>query len=332
VMAGMYAPVKPENGQTGCEASSSCGEIEQPTSYKLYQVDAFSAVPFAGNPAGICVLPKGDWPEDDVMKNIARENNLSETAFLLPPPDSQTDCDYLIRWFTGGAVSVEVSLCGHATLAAALVVERFLNHVKDKPIRFVSPISGPLPVEPRETPKGASGNWYTMRFPVDVLVKQDAPPPALLESLNLPPGTNLDYYRGKTDGILIMNSPQDVLDSKPDLKKLSVALADRRALIITAKVPQGTTHVGPHQLTGVDNVLRFFGPMSNIEEDPVTGSAFCSLAPLWSGLLNVHDRPLVTRQISVRSGYILSQVNGSLVDISGASALFLEGTIHVPSS
>jgi len=329
VLFAFVCVVLSENQQvcsTGADAEKGCM-----LSLKLYQVDAFSEVPFAGNPAGITVLPSsnGVWPSDDVMKNIARENNLSETAFLLPPPDAQKgDCDYLIRWFTGGAVSVEVSLCGHATLAAALVVEKFLNHGK-KPIRFVSPISGPLPVEPIETPKGSKGNWYTMRFPVDVLAKQDSITPGLLEALNLPADSKLDYYKGKTDSILILNTPQDVFNSKPDLKKLSQTLADRRALIITAKVPEGITSVGHHHLNGVDNVLRFFGPMSNIEEDPVTGSAFCSLAPLWAGILNVHDRPLVTCQVSLRGGYIQSQVKGSLVDISGPAALFLEGSIHV---
>jgi len=299
-------------------------------SLKLYQVDAFSDGVFGGNPAGICVLPDGLWPPDNIMMMIARENNLSETAFLLRPPATQKDCDYLIRWF---AATEEVNLCGHATLAAALVVEKFLHHGTDKPIRFVSPISGPLPVEHRETPKGFSGSWFTMRFPADNLKKEDSVPQNVLEALNLSGDTSkLQYFTGKSDQILVLASPQAVLDMNPDLKKLSAALAGRRALHFTSSVPSGTTKVGHHNLTGVDFVLRFFGPMSAICEDPVTGSAFCSLAPLWSDLLKISDRPLVACQISTRGGLILSQVNGPLVDISGANALYLDGTIFVPSS
>jgi len=296
---------------------------------KLYQVDAFTDIVFSGNPAAITVF-NGAWPSDEVMRKIAFENNLSETAFLLAPPDSQKDsCDFLIRWFGPNA---EVSLCGHATLAAALVVEKFLNHEKGKVIRFVSPISGPLPVAPSEAPKGSKASWYTMSFPVDVLTKQDAgAPAALLEALSLS-NSSQPYYLGKTDCILVLGSPKEVLDVNANLKKISEALVGRRGLIITAQVPQGSSALAHHDLTNIDFVFRFWGPMSNIEEDPVTGSAFVSLAPLWSGILNVHDRPLIARQVSNRGGFILSKVNGPVVDISGGAALYLDGNIFVPSS
>lgn len=258
---------------------------------KMYQVDAFTQELFGGNPAAICLLEK--WLPESKMQQIAAENNLAETAFIV-----QVEDVFDIRWFTP---VIEVDLCGHATLAAAHVI---FNHLQftDNEIEFRSMHSGVLKVT-------RSGNMLTLDFPADTFVKIPTPP-NLSKALGMEP---METYKGKTDFMAVLPSEQHVLNLSPDFDKL--ALLNVRGVIVTAT---GTV---------TDFVSRFFSPVSGINEDPVTGSAHTTLTPYWSKELGKKD--LVAAQLSARKGKLWCKQNGNRVAISGHAVTYLTGEIQI---
>lgn len=258
----------------------------------LYQVDAFTDKIFGGNPASVCVL--NEWLPDSLLQSIAAENNQAETAYILGQNDT-----YEIRWFTP---SVEVDLCGHATLAAAHVL---LNELKLNidVVKFHSPKSGLLTVTKQ-------GDFLMLNFPTDIFSAVDTPE-VLIKGIATTP---IATFRGKTDYMAVLGSEQEVADIKPDLN--AIALLDGRGLIVTAKGDN------------CDFVSRFFAPQSGINEDPVTGSAHTTLTKYWSEHLG--KRIMEAVQISQRKGHLLCEYNSDRVNISGKACTYLKGEINVP--
>jgi PhzF family phenazine biosynthesis protein len=261
----------------------------QMNSIPIFQVDAFSTGPFTGNPAAVCV--SDEWLPDDIMQKIAAENNLAETAFIIPDGN-----DFKIRWFTP---LVEVDLCGHATLASGYVV---LNHLKpgSPNVTFHSLHSGTLSVSSR-------GDKLELDFPTDTLTACVLPA-VIKESLEVNP---VETYFGRSDYLVLLDSEAEVLRVSPDFRRL--ASADGRGVIVTAAG------------SDVDFVSRFFAPQAGIDEDPVTGSAHTTLTPFWSARLG---KPfLKARQLSARGGYLECALNGDRTLISGRATLFFKGEI-----
>lgn len=260
--------------------------------FPIYQLDAFSNHIFGGNPAA--VVPLTYWPSDELMQAIAAENNLAETAFYVP-----TETGFHIRWFTP---TVEVDLCGHATLATAYVVFFIENYPHDK-ITFDSR-SGELRV-------CKEGDWLVLDFPVDSIHKQLVSPPALLEALgDIVP---LEILRGKTDFMAVLESEEQVRNLQLDVIVLSTLPV--RGVIVTAKGDS------------VDFVSRFFAPQSGIAEDPVTGSAHTTLTPYWAEKLGKNE--LSALQVSSRGGVLKTKLLGNRVEIAGQVRLYMKGTIEV---
>jgi len=256
----------------------------------IYQIDAFTRTPFSGNPAAVC--PLDTWLDDATMQNIAAENNLAETAFIVP-----RDEGYDLRWFTP---AVEVDLCGHATLAAAYVV---LNHLQPDldSISFETK-SGKLVVT-------RDGERLSMDFPT----RAPTPIPvsdALSDALGLAPS---EVHLSR-DVLAVYEDEATVRTLSPDYTRL-LALDEGFGVIVTAK---GDT---------VDFVSRFFAPKAGIDEDPVTGSAHCTLVPFWAERLGRSE--LVAHQISPRGGELHCEHRGERVIISGHCVLFLTGSIHL---
>lgn len=256
----------------------------------LYQVDAFAREVFRGNPAAVC--PLAAWLPDATLQSIAAENNLAETAFFLGENGR-----YRLRWFTP---AVEVDLCGHATLASAWVVFHCLEPERDTVI-FDSH-SGPLIVT-------RDGDRLTLDFPV-LPYEAVAPLPELNEALGAVP---VETFRSR-DYVALYDSEEAVLALRPDMARL--ATLDCLGIIATAPGRE------------CDFVSRFFAPGAGIPEDPVTGSAHCTLTPLWARRLG--KTRLHARQVSARGGELFCAALGERVRISGHAALYLEGTIRVP--
>ncbi len=259
----------------------------------MFQVDAFTEKLFGGNPAAVCQLDK--WLTETQMQAIAAENNLAETAFIIP-----ADGGYEIRWFTP---TVEVELCGHATLASAHVIFNYLGHMEGE-ILFSSRLSGMLKVN-------KEGKRLTLDFPSDRFEKVPAPA-ALKQGLGIEP---METYKGKTDYMAILPSEQAVAGLKPDFAVLNT-LTDCRGIIVTAEG------------TDVDFVSRFFGPQSGVNEDPVTGSAHTTLTPYWAKTLGKND--LTAMQLSDRKGHLWCKYNGSRVYISGHAVTYMHAEIELP--
>jgi PhzF family phenazine biosynthesis protein len=257
----------------------------------IYQIDAFTDKLFGGNPAAI--VPLEEWLSDETMLNIAAENNLAETAFYVP-----TEKGFHIRWFTP---TVEVDLCGHATLAAAYVIFNIQNY-EGQAVLFDSR-SGELRVDCME-------DWLTLNFPVDSY-QIAVPPPALAESLNTT--TLLEVYKGKTDYLVVVESEDVVRNLDFDIIILSTIPA--RGIIVTA--------VGED----VDFVSRFFAPQSGIDEDPVTGSAHTTLIPYWAEKLD--KTKMTARQLSKRGGFLKCELSDDRVFIGGQARLYLKGEILI---
>ncbi|MFD2569187.1 PhzF family phenazine biosynthesis protein [Spirosoma soli] len=263
---------------------------------RIYQLDAFTDQLFAGNPAA--VVPLAEWLPDEQMQQIAAENNLAETAFYIK---KEEEGHYHIRWFTP---TVEVDLCGHATLAAGYVVFYLEDKAETDQIFFDSR-SGLLKVCRSED------NWLTLDFPADTIQKANVQPPALLTSLHEKP---LLVFKGKTDYMLVYESQAQIEALEPDFREMSTVPA--RGVIVTAPGDADS---------GVDFVSRFFGPQSGIDEDPVTGSAHTTLVPYWAEKLDKTE--LTARQLSKRGGFLRCKLNGERVDISGQVQLYLTGEI-----
>jgi PhzF family phenazine biosynthesis protein len=256
---------------------------------KLYQIDAFANKLFSGNPAAVC--PLEEWLPDDLMQQIAEENNLAETAFFVKEGE-----DYRIRWFTP---TVEVDLCGHATLATAHVLFAYLQHPHDQ-IRFASR-SGVLRVT-REQDR------LTLDFPADQITRVE-PFPELKAAF---PEEPQEVYKGKTDYMLVFGSEAQILDLQPDFR--AIARIPARGVIVTAKGEE------------VDFVSRFFGPQSGIDEDPATGSAHTTLTPYWAERLGKNE--LTAVQLSPRRGYFTCTWQGERVAISGQARTYMIGEIN----
>ena len=257
----------------------------------FYQVDAFADRPFAGNPAAIC--PLQHWLPDDLLQAVAAENNLSETAFFVPE-----DNGYALRWFTP---TVEVDLCGHATLASAHVLFEHLDVSADT-VAFVTR-SGRLTVD-REA------DACRMDFPAKPAVTCE-PPAALLEGLGRTP----DAVLAADDYIVVFRSEEEIRTLAPEFGPL--ASLDRRGVAVTA----------PGQ--SVDFVSRFFAPGAGIAEDPVTGSAHCELAPYWASRLG-HSR-LQAKQLSKRGGEVDCEVAGDRVLLRGRAVTVIQGELILPA-
>ena len=257
----------------------------------IYQVDAFTDKLFAGNPAAVCALEQ--WLPEETMQSIAAENNLAETAFIVPYEDK-----FHIRWFTP---TVEVDLCGHATLASAFVLFECLGY-KEGRVKFHSPRSGALGVN-------RQSNTLFLDFPADSL--QEVTEHALIRRCIRAEPTEI--YKGRTDFVAVVESEAVVRNLEPDLQEISRLPA--RGLIVTARG------------NGVDFVSRFFAPQSGIDEDPVTGSAHTSLIPLWSRKLK--KKELEARQLSKRGGKITCIDRGERCLIGGQARLYMTGEINV---
>lgn len=257
----------------------------------IYQVDAFTDKLFAGNPAAVCPLEA--WLPEATMQSIAAENNLAETAFFVPK-----DGDYALRWFTP---TVEVDLCGHATLASAHVVFSFLDP-KRETVSFRTVKAGTLHVTRR-------GDMLEMDFPSRPAVAAK-PPPSLLAALGGKPSAVL---RAR-DLLVVYDSAAEVAALKPDFAALGKE--DCWAVIATA----------PGE-NGVDFVSRFFAPAQGIDEDPATGSSHCTLTPYWAQRLG--KTALEARQLSRRGAALRCTLQGDRVKIAGRAVLYLEGKILV---
>ncbi len=255
----------------------------------IYQIDAFAEKPFEGNPAA--VVPLEHWLPDTTMQSIAEENNLAETAFFVP-----TKSGFHIRWFTP---SKEVKLCGHATLASAFVLFDVVG-VQSSSIAFDS-LSGPLGVTKTD-------GLLTLDFPAQQPVKC-AIPQELVAGLGMSP---VECYRNE-DYIAVFASEDDVSSITPN--HASLEQLDLRGVIATA--PSST----------YDFVLRFFALNFGISEDPVTGSAQTQLTPYWAEKLGKSQ--LRSKQISARSGKLISELRGDRVLISGSAVMYMEGTIKI---
>jgi PhzF family phenazine biosynthesis protein len=259
---------------------------------RLLQIDAFTSEAFRGNPAAVCLLPAerdADW-----MQNVAAEMNLSETAFLLPREDG-----YGLRWFTP---AVEVALCGHATLASAhaLWEEGLLG--PDATARFHTK-SGLLTA-------ARNGDWIELDFPA-TLEERAEPPEGLLESL----GVSEPVYVGKNkfDYLVEVASEEIVRALDPDharLRRIPV-----RGVIVTSRSAE----------PGIDFVSRFFAPGSGVDEDPVTGSAHCSLTPYWASRLGKEE--MVAYQASQRGGIVRVRLAGDRVKLGGRAVTVLRGEL-----
>lgn len=259
----------------------------------IFQLDAFTGELFRGNPAGVCPLDR--WLEDHLLQAIAAENNLSETAFFIPDGD-----EYGLRWFTPTA---EVDLCGHATLASAWVILHRLDPDRVE-VRFRTR-SGELTV-------GREGEFLAMDFPARPAQQKD-PPRALVEGLGVEP---VEVLAAARDYLIVLGSEEEVRKLKPDFNRLRTL--DRLGIIVTAAG------------TGCDFVSRFFAPGVGVPEDPVTGSAHCTLVPYWASRLDRDPgAQLHARQISARGGELFCRNLGDRVRIAGRAVLYLEGSIHL---
>ena len=258
---------------------------------KMYQVDAFTDKLFTGNPAAVVILESSI--DDDVMQSVAFENNLSETAFV-----SIYESPIYIRWFTP---TIEVDLCGHATLASAKILFEYYAELAGQEINFNSK-SGILKVTKNE-------DDLCLNFPVDKPVLLD-PDPLFAEILGIEP---LELHRGKDDYLAIFDNQKQIEQIQPNLLLLSKL--DSRGLVISAPGEQ------------VDFVSRCFYPEAGIEEDPVTGSAHTMLTPYWANELDKYN--LEANQLSKRGGKLTCVLANNRVCISGKSVIFFEGIISI---
>jgi len=256
----------------------------------VYQVDAFTMGPFSGNPAAVC--PLDAWLDDDTMQAIAAENNLSETAFIVAG-----DKSYGLRWFTP---AIEVDLCGHATLAAAYVVLDHLQPERDSVL--FDTISGELMVT-------RDGDRLSMDLPARM-----AKPVAVSGALSDALGEAPSEVHESRDILAVYEDEATVRRLSPDQAKLLV-LDEGLGVIVTARGNE------------VDFVSRFFVPKAGIAEDPVTGSAHCTLVPFWAERLGRSQ--LVAHQVSSRGGELHCEHRGDRVILSGQCTLYLTGNIHL---
>jgi PhzF family phenazine biosynthesis protein len=256
-----------------------------------YEVSAFTTNPFGGNPAGVC--PLETWPPDPTLQGIAANNNLAETGFFVP-----RDTDFELRWFTP---TTEVDLCGHATLAAAFVLFTERGWPAEK-ITFHTR-SGALVVS-------LSGDRLTLDFPSRPAQPCPAPD-ALVRGLGARP---VEVFKAR-DYLAVFASEAEVRALKPDFATLQTL--DCLGTIVTAPG------------SDCDFVSRFFAPGAGVNEDPVTGSAHCTLIPHWAKPLG--KTKLYARQVSARGGELFCELAGDRVRIGGRAVLYLKGNLDTAS-
>ena len=257
----------------------------------LYQVDAFTNEVFKGNPAAVC--PLETWLDDALLQGIAAENNLSETAFFVP----QSPGHYDLRWFTP---TLEVDLCGHATLASAFVIFEFID--KDLSAVDFETASGRLSVT-------KSGNQLAMDFPARAPQPIECPA-NLPEALGADP---IDVLASR-DLLAVFDNESTIKAITPDFDKLS-QIEDTFAVIISSPGDN------------CDFVSRFFAPKAGVPEDPVTGSAHCTLIPFWAARLG--KSKLHAWQVSKRGGELFCELLDDRVRIAGHSVLYAKGEIYI---
>jgi PhzF family phenazine biosynthesis protein len=259
----------------------------------LYQVDAFTEKLFGGNPAA--VVPLKEWIPEELMQQLAMENNLAETVFYVP--SDKKGVDYDIRWFTP---AVEINLCGHATLASAHVIFNILEE-KKKTIVFSSK-SGLLTVRKKK-------DILEMDFPSWKPERTENYPSNLQSALGVKEIVGVYKYR---DLLVELNSEEDVKNATPDFTALK-AMGEK--VIITAPGRD------------VDFVSRFFAPSAGIDEDPVTGSAHSQLIPFWSEKLG--KMAMQAKQLSQRGGYLWVEQHGPRVIMAGKCVFYMKGRFEI---
>ena len=257
-----------------------------------YQIDAFTDTIFKGNPAAVCPLSK--WLPDKTLLNIAKENNLAETAFFLKLDSG----NFHLRWFTP---RIEMDLCGHATLAAAYVIFEEMNEQRES-IVFET-LSGLLRVK-------RSGDFIEMDFPNRPAKKAELPP-VIKKALNIAP---VEVYKSR-DYLLVYENQAQIESLNPDQMLLSEINLDPGGIIVTAPGEE------------VDFVSRFFTPQAPIFEDPVTGSAHCTLVPYWSDRLN--KKTLHAKQLSERTGELFCELEDDRVFIKGNAVAYSKGKLTI---
>jgi PhzF family phenazine biosynthesis protein len=258
---------------------------------RISQVDAFTDKPFRGNPAAVCVLPAAG--EEKWMQQVAQEMNLSETAYLYPQEDG-----FNLRWFTP---TVEVPLCGHATLASAHVLWEE-GHVKGGHTARFHTKSGVLTAERK-------GEWIELDFPANP-AEPAAAPAGLADSL----GVTMKYFgKNQLDFIVEIESEEIVRKMQPDFAALKKVSA--RGVIVTSRASSAN----------YDFVSRFFAPACGIDEDPVTGSAHCCLGPFWQKRLGKTE--FVAYQASARGGIVQVRLKGDRVILAGKAVTVLRGEL-----
>ena len=260
----------------------------------IFQIDAFTESVFAGNPAA--VVPLDDWLPDEVLQSIATENNLSETAFFVAEGDA-----WRLRWFTP---MVEVDLCGHATLATAhLILEKF--RPDQQGVEFLTR-SGLVSVV-------RAGELLALNFPA--MPPQRVTDAAVTSAVGAALGREAVEVWQARDIMAVYGSAAEIIELNPDMD--AVRHLDTFGLMATA----------PGEAAGIDFCSRFFAPAKGVPEDPVTGSAHCTLTPYWSQRLG--KKELAAHQLSRRGGELWCHDLGDRISIAGRTALFLQGTIHI---
>ncbi len=257
----------------------------------LYQIDAFTDKTFGGNPA--CVVPLNDWLPDDILLNITKENAVAETAFFIDKGDK-----ILLRWFTP---EIEMDLCGHATLATAHCLKSILNYSQEEFI--FETLSGNLTVFNKN-------DTYFLNFP-SRMPKTSELPEIIKKSLNIQPN---EVYKSR-DYLLVYDSEQDIKNIKINRQIFDQINLNPGGVIVTAKGDNS------------DFVSRFFTPQASILEDPVTGSAHCSLIPFWSSRLGKKDMDAI--QISDRIGFLKCKDKNDRVIIGGKAKTYSIGNLWI---
>ncbi|MBW2409539.1 MAG: PhzF family phenazine biosynthesis protein [Deltaproteobacteria bacterium] len=259
---------------------------------EIYQVDAFTATPFKGNPAAVCILPRAG--DEGWMQNLATEMNLSETAFLV-----QQDDGYNLRWFTP---AVEVDLCGHATLASAHILWETGLLAEDQEARFFTH-SGLLTAERR-------GDWIQLDFPSEPESVSEAP-----DNLGEALGASATYVgKNRFDYLVEVESEDLVRNLTPDFQLLSSISS--RGFMVTSR----------SEANEFDFISRFFAPAFGINEDPVTGSAHCCLGPYWAKKLDKTE--LTAYQASPRGGIVRVRVSPERVYLLGKAVTVMRGELY----
>ena len=260
----------------------------------LFQVDAFTSRPLAGNPAAVCPLDR--WLDDGLLRKVAAENNLSETAFFVPKGP-----DYELRWFTPRC---EVRMCGHATLASAHII---LNHLKPelREVRFATRFRGMFTV-------WKDGGRFAMDFPAGSSTPSASVPVELARALGERPNS-VQLVDGNDEYIAVYETENAIRSIRPDFARLEQL--HPFAVAITAPGEKA------------DFVSRYFAPSYGVPEDPVTGSSHCALAPYWAGRLG--KTHLHARQVSQRGGELWCEVAGERVILKGNAVLIMQGELLI---